>query len=392
MVVQMSSGSPPDLDPWERPSHLRGLFAPVTWRRDDRLDILRGWCVAVLIVDHVAGWSPLYVFTGGAAFYVSAAEGFVCLAGYLVGAVLRRLLERRGLRAVWQKAALRGAMLYSLMVAMTGIVAALGMLAHVPFWNPAGPASGYPAFLGRVATFQYWMHHTRILGMYSLLIVVAPLGIALMRLGATRALLACSWLLYAVYEFSPQRFSWPFPVDAYFHPYAYQVLFVHLMALGYHRDAAARLMTRDRRERLFWVGVMGFSLLIGHFLWFHFGTPPKSVGWTLRLFGRDFLRPGRLVATLCAGVVSYLGLSRAPARFYRAANLGIGVLGRRALFCYALHLPMLVLVDWSLPRWPQGRFVTPALNLAAQLLAVGFVWCIAELRNRLLPRAAYSTS
>jgi OpgC protein len=50
--------------------------------RDLRIDLLRGFCVFVMIVDHVGGESSwLYVLTGGNRFMVSAAEGFVLLSG-----------------------------------------------------------------------------------------------------------------------------------------------------------------------------------------------------------------------------------------------------------------------------------------------------------------------
>src|SRR4029079_315261 len=46
-------------------------------KRDLRIDLLRGFCVFVMIVDHVGGESSwLYLVTGGNRFFVSAAEGF----------------------------------------------------------------------------------------------------------------------------------------------------------------------------------------------------------------------------------------------------------------------------------------------------------------------------
>ena len=46
-------------------------------KRDLRVDLLRGFCVFVMIVDHVGGeTSWLYGLTGGNHFFVSAAEGW----------------------------------------------------------------------------------------------------------------------------------------------------------------------------------------------------------------------------------------------------------------------------------------------------------------------------
>ena len=47
-------------------------------RRDLRLDLLRGFCVFVMVADHIGGErSWLYLFTSGNRFFASAAEGFV---------------------------------------------------------------------------------------------------------------------------------------------------------------------------------------------------------------------------------------------------------------------------------------------------------------------------
>ncbi len=45
--------------------------------RDLRLDLIRGLCVVIMVIDHVAGESPLYLITGGNRFLTSAAEGFI---------------------------------------------------------------------------------------------------------------------------------------------------------------------------------------------------------------------------------------------------------------------------------------------------------------------------
>jgi len=47
-----------------------------------RLDLLRGFCVVVMVADHIGGeQSWLYIMTGGNRFFTSAAEGFVLISG-----------------------------------------------------------------------------------------------------------------------------------------------------------------------------------------------------------------------------------------------------------------------------------------------------------------------
>ena len=68
---------------------LRSLRA---WRyeggkRDLRLDLLRGFAVFAMVVDHIGGpFSPFYLITGGNRFFVSAAEAYATV-GEISGAL-----------------------------------------------------------------------------------------------------------------------------------------------------------------------------------------------------------------------------------------------------------------------------------------------------------------
>src|ERR671939_470974 len=81
---------------------LGGLLAAMRYvatplGRDPRLDLLRGFCVFAMIVDHVGGASWLYAVTGGNRGPITAAEGFVFLSGLVLGIVSRQRLLKAGL-------------------------------------------------------------------------------------------------------------------------------------------------------------------------------------------------------------------------------------------------------------------------------------------------------
>ena len=68
--------------PWSALHAFEALIASMRFvatpiGRDPRLDLLRGFCVVAMIVDHVGGASWLYALTGGNTGPVTAAEGFV---------------------------------------------------------------------------------------------------------------------------------------------------------------------------------------------------------------------------------------------------------------------------------------------------------------------------
>src|SRR3954453_10690364 len=88
----------------------RYVAAPVG--RDPRLDLLRGFCVFAMVVDHVGGASWLYALTGGNRGPVTAAEGFVLPSGLVLGIVSRQRLTRTGLRAAIRATLSRALTLY----------------------------------------------------------------------------------------------------------------------------------------------------------------------------------------------------------------------------------------------------------------------------------------
>src|SRR5687768_17725473 len=94
-------------------------FVATPLGRDLRLDLLRGFCVFAMVVDHVGGSSWLYVLTGGNSGPVTAAEGFVFLSGLVLGIVSRRRVAREGTLAAVRSALARAWTLYTLTVILT---------------------------------------------------------------------------------------------------------------------------------------------------------------------------------------------------------------------------------------------------------------------------------
>ncbi len=95
--------------------------------RDLRIDLLRGYFVVAMIVDHVRGASPLYLLTGGNRFFTSAAEGFILTSGLVAGLVYRRLIGRDGIGPSLQKVLARSLTLYLLTIGLTlALLPALG--------------------------------------------------------------------------------------------------------------------------------------------------------------------------------------------------------------------------------------------------------------------------
>ena len=111
-------------------------------KRDLRIDLLRGFCVFVMIVDHIGGEASwLYVLTGGNQFIVSAAEGFVLLSGFSMGMVHHLTIRRSGVRAMLGKVFGRVWLLYLLTVTLTITFATVSSLLDTPWAAEATPSA-----------------------------------------------------------------------------------------------------------------------------------------------------------------------------------------------------------------------------------------------------------
>src|SRR5260370_28044055 len=104
-------------------------------RRDLRVDLLRGFCIFAMVVDHFGGDSWLYAITGGNRFYVSAAEGFIFISGFIMGQAYRAKRDRSGLPAAMGEALLRARTLYLATVALTLIFSSLFLYTDIALWT-----------------------------------------------------------------------------------------------------------------------------------------------------------------------------------------------------------------------------------------------------------------
>ena len=109
-------------------------FVATPLGRDPRLDLLRGFCVFAMIVDHIGGTSWLYWLTGGNRGPVTAAEGFVFLSGLVLGMVSRKRITRDGIQGAIRATVRRAGTLYALTVALTTIFLVLTVATDLALW------------------------------------------------------------------------------------------------------------------------------------------------------------------------------------------------------------------------------------------------------------------
>lgn len=358
--------------------------------RIQALDLLRGFFIFVIIVDHMQRWpSPLTYITGEGRLWVSAAEGFFIISGLLIGYIRGRRHQAKPIREITTGLFNRAWILYAWSVVIT--LLAVGLVktfAADTALLPTLPSSTGPAFAWHVISQQYVFDWIYFLRLYWIMLLAAPLAILLLRKSYGWLVLILSLGLYAstlLTNLSEPSLQW-------------QALFFTAATIGYYlepiRDWLYRhsvlrritgfaLVTATLATMLlsyFWVLgwsyiesgdapidrdtyiavrthvdpyftkeplaplriILAFVWFGGLFVAFHYLRRPlkKTLGWLLLPFGRYSLTAYCLQALLLIGV--QVGI---PAITHPLLNLGISVGG--------------VLLIWLLIQLPLSRKILP---------------------------------
>jgi hypothetical protein len=345
--------------------------------RDLALDLLRGYFLVVIMIDHLRyAVNPFYAISGRQSLWVTAAEGFVLISGFLVGvlrgdemrsagfaAAARHLLRRAGVLALW--CAL-------LTIAFRAISETTGYWPDVP--NADAPGSLLDYSLGALVLRRTYGDHN-LLAAYALFLAVAPFALAAMLRGYTVVVVTGSLLLWgAAYRY---RLVWSNSVQA---DLCWQLLFVVGMAAGFHRAALARRWTalaRRTRDLL----VAGAALAVIAIIAGSLLRLPVHGVYRTRLeahaFDRDRLGPARIVCALVLVISLYALVRTFETRLAPTIGRFLVPLGQASLYVYIVQSVLtFVLVNRVMSN--------PWLAMATTAAMMGLVWIM--VRNRVLFR------
>src|SRR5215831_15759427 len=351
--------------------------ADVANRRDLRVDLLRGFCIFAMVVDHFGGDSWLYAVTGGNRFYVSAAEGFIFISGFVMGQAYRAKRDRSGLPAAMGEALLRARTLYLATVAMTLIFSALFLYTDIALWTGRDFGLGidtWQEITVAALTLHYTYHGTDILAMYTLLLMIAPLILLLLSVGEWWMVLIPSWLLWLAYQVYPEEATVPWYIrhGENFPIAAWQVLFVTGHVLGFYRDGLTRWLQHFRRLRVFMVA-LGVAVTLG-LISLAWGAENGFFDIDPNVLDESFfkvpLRPARIVAFLSVAIVAYTCATYLWVPLRRGLGWLMLPLGQAALYCYIVHFFLIVLV-YNLAPTLEAVPGIPSAELLTTLLQMG---------------------
>jgi hypothetical protein len=363
-------------------------FHAAPGRRDVRIDWLRGLAMTCVIVNHSKLSSLLSWFSYERLWVVTAAEVFVVLSGVVLGMVYGRRLARDGWRAVVRGLGRRALFLYSMFVGVTVSVLALAAMGvDVGSLAPSNKETAAWFLAPNTMTTSAWRDVLlmragpwafEIIGLYVWLVAAAIPCLLMLRYAGWRAVLAVSWALYLWFRLEPHAVTMA-GFESAFPLLAWQLLFVHGIAIGYHRNDVSAFVGRlpAITPRVAVLLAAGFTIFAfcnpwtDGPSWLHLRvvSPERFTDLYERYFTLSDLRVGRLMNLSIALPVAYVMLTRywTLARPLEAVFV---VLGQRSLGAFVLHVYGLLLLAHL--RLPDGVWI----NTLAQ---VTLVYAIATL-------------
>lgn len=367
--------------------------------RDLRIDFIRGIAIVMMVVAHVEVFSAFNLLTSERLGFISGAEGFVLLAGYVLGQLNRsRVANVGGLTAAyltWSRAML----LYAVNLA---IVLVVFLLSRLPFLDTFAithftdriSGTEYPLYaVGDFSLERFlndWLllrvgpHQTQILGLYVVLLLITPLVVAVFSRRKTLWILGVSWLVYGIYQWQPTNvthaeFEGGFPL------LCWQLLYFHGLALGWHRQRVAFFLQQPAGRLLALAGCVGAVVLA--FIAQNRGVPPFPEALRPHLISNHWLHDIyvgyslknslgvlRLVNDVCFYFGLYVLLTYAWAPFRRLFAWYLVPVGQASLYVFIVH----VMVVWlaSLLVTFQFSTINWGLNTALHFAVLLVLWAM----------------
>lgn len=203
------------------------------------IDMLRGVCLVEMMANHL----PANLLTSAAREtlgFISAAEGFVFLSGFVAGWLSRKIDRRQGPPFVRRRFLGRAAELYAIYcLILTSLLGCLAFGGHrFDGWARLLDLDGKldRAWIFAI-TFVRQPQYLDIFPMYCLFVLLVPLIIAQLRAGRKSWVMAASAILWTGSQFWTGANPFANVHLGYFNLFSWQLLFTAGVILGYQKEA-----------------------------------------------------------------------------------------------------------------------------------------------------------
>lgn len=374
--------------------------------RDLRIDFLRGVVMMVLVISHIEIFSWFNYLTWERIGVVSGGEGFVILAGIVLGFVYKRKIHKIGLFESAKLMYDRGFQLYRVNVF---IIASIALIALIPFidatgaitYTNRGSGTTYPLYptdgtalhvvIAQFLFLKSGPHQVQILGLYFTMFLFVPFAFFLLEKGKWKLLSAISFILFMKNWAFPSmptgmQFEYGFPI------LAWQFIFFHGIIFGYYKAEIAQWFVGKRKM----IGLAIAYTLFMAFMLFSWNSPnpfmpPSSkLTWIeadtfYNIYNLYFKKNSLGVLRILNYVVVLVVLNHILTLFWKPINKAFGwffiTLGQSSLYVFILHIYVLLLI-YNLPIF-NGLIATYTsgniwLNTLGHALALTILWLSAH--------------
>ncbi len=350
--------------------------------RDLRLDLLKGYFILRMLVDHSAGYSLLHWIIGGTGFLVSGAEGFLFLSGLLAGIVYFKIIQQKGLGEGVKKAASRCVNLY--LIALTTSIIFIFISEHLQLRWARDLSMSLPLEIV-IKTMTHKLHYpyTEILQVYALFFLFLPLILVFLEKQKKGIILATSIVFYLAYLISPTAGNFPVLAGSsnFINFSAAQLLMISGLLVGYQPYNENKVLSRPIPRGWLILAVAGVILtIIAYYLIknplvaANLGITTENLHWlSTKAFSKVNLGPARLVAFYCFFAVMLHLVTRYWYWIQRITGWLLLPLGRFSLYAYLVHLPLILVIAIFLKAADLGRN-NQWLNLVLSSLTVAISW------------------
>lgn len=279
------------------------------------LDILRGYFLLVIFVDHLFRFPSIFeLFTGQGKLWVSAAEGFFIISGILVGYIY-------GSKFDWKKLWKRAGKLYLLSVCLTILFTIWG--GFLPTDNIMRGLET-ENFIVRAFSFNYTYGWADFLHFYAVFMLFAPFALTISKKFGSKLLLVISLLIW----------FWGRNISSYF---AWQLIFISALVAGKNLTSIELYL---KKFIFIFYSIFVISLTLSVYFAF---INKMSFG----IFDKDSLGIGRFILAWIWFWVAYLFVR---SREEKLAQSVFCMLGQNSLLVYIVSAVILFPINAWVPR------------------------------------------
>ena len=337
--------------------------APARSRRIIEFDLLRGFFIVIITLDHLSYWpSPLAFISGRGWLWVSAAEGFFLISGFLIGYLRAYKGRDKPLWPITVSLWRRALKLYLWGVAISLYLRIFTEFAPtdntLPDFDTHASLAEWGDTVLEIVTMQGFLAWIFFLRMYTVMLLLTPLFLLLVRKGLVWAALILSvagyWLSF-LREVPDAELQW-------------QVLFFGAAVLGYFFNPVRNWLGRNRTWRVWLITVLivttvstiALSALAIHGAWLfelagHADAHRALAETTNWHFSNNPMQPGRILLSFLwfGGFLALFHVLRDPIN--RWLGWLLRPLGQMSLTGYCLQAiilpPIVVITSARGPVW-----------------------------------------